>query len=451
MTASLHWAGFIQLTWIDHTSTENGFEIERKVGDGVWSLIKRTGPNATIHEDFTAPGEAITFGETYSYRVCAESWAQGRSEWSYATPLYVPPPPPPPEPPSRVTTEWIESTYVRLTWQDNATSEDGFQIERAGSAGGWIPIKKTGPNVTMFQDMYSGQPYLYRICAETRVGGDSQWAYSGPAVDARTIESPAALRSASSNITTQRPTIYNEALSDVFFVPVVSTMVASEPVSEAPLLDFDNQHQLGASFDEQDSSASLDRIEKEPAEIPEFPWTNPRNTYDVNDDSLVTPLDVLLIVNFISDHGEGAALPSTQAASARFLDVTGDHLCTPRDALLVINYIDRTNSGLPEGEAEDLRAWAGASVTLGDFVSPCPVAKPAKFESSGVSSSPESSGPACRHWNLPKADETGTEAISFSVKSQEPATVDCKVDLLEWDHALLAVLKDATCCDDTLV
>lgn len=78
--------------------------------------------------------------------------------------------------------------------------------------------------------------------------------------------------------------------------------------------------------------------------------TNLTNPFDVNDDGIVSPIDALILINFInksgcrlvsnaSCNGEGA---SDDGGSRRFyMDVDGDHFLSPLDVLLVINELNK--------------------------------------------------------------------------------------------------------------
>jgi hypothetical protein len=79
-------------------------------------------------------------------------------------------------------------------------------------------------------------------------------------------------------------------------------------------------------------------------------WQNPRNAQDVNDDDDVTPLDVLILINYINSHPRSTALPAAPAAPPPYYDVSDDGQVTPRDVLLVINYINAHPLGAGEGE-----------------------------------------------------------------------------------------------------
>ena len=65
-------------------------------------------------------------------------------------------------------------------------------------------------------------------------------------------------------------------------------------------------------------------------------------TLDVSDDSDITPLDALLIINWLNE--QSGEIPDT---APPFCDVSGDGDISPFDALMVINFL---NSGEGEGE-----------------------------------------------------------------------------------------------------
>ena len=68
-------------------------------------------------------------------------------------------PPPPSNPPLLISS-------LNLTWQDNSTNEDGFQIERKiGTDGLYIPIASVAANYNFYLDtvLVSGTTYCYRV------------------------------------------------------------------------------------------------------------------------------------------------------------------------------------------------------------------------------------------------------------------------------------------------
>jgi hypothetical protein len=69
--------------------------------------------------------------------------------------------------------------------------------------------------------------------------------------------------------------------------------------------------------------------------------TNPRNAMDVNDDTSISPLDALLVINELN--GSTLAARAEGESSALYLDVSADGSVSPLDALLVINELNRIN------------------------------------------------------------------------------------------------------------
>lgn len=89
-------------------------------------------------------------------------------------------------------------------------------------------------------------------------------------------------------------------------------------------------------------------------------WHNAANPYDVNDDGIVSPLDVLLIVNDINANG-ARDLRNSNTPSPPYIDVTGENLVSALDVLQVVNYINSHRSGSSEGEDSQAARTAAAS------------------------------------------------------------------------------------------
>lgn len=78
-----------------------------------------------------------------------------------------------------------------------------------------------------------------------------------------------------------------------------------------------------------------------------FPWQNPANNMDVNNDGLVVPLDVLILINHLNEFGPHE-LTATTSSPPPFLDVNGDNTIAPIDVLIVINRLN--DAATAEGE-----------------------------------------------------------------------------------------------------
>jgi hypothetical protein len=75
-----------------------------------------------------------------------------------------------------------------------------------------------------------------------------------------------------------------------------------------------------------------------------------RSPLDVNDDGSISPLDALIVINYLNNGGSSQA---PQALSGGpYMDVNADTFISPLDALLVINHLNNPGGGVGEGEAE---------------------------------------------------------------------------------------------------
>ncbi len=101
----------------------------------------------------------------------------------------------------------------------------------------------------------------------------------------------------------------------------------------------------------------------------ESPWQNRANPVDVNSDRFVTPLDALLVINWLNAHGASSLNEPDQTASTR-IDVSGDGLVTPLDALRVLNHLNARLSGDGEGEMSEPARY----LTWADSDAPSPTA-----------------------------------------------------------------------------
>jgi uncharacterized repeat protein (TIGR01451 family) len=85
-----------------------------------------------------------------------------------------------------------------------------------------------------------------------------------------------------------------------------------------------------------------------------FPWQNVKNELDVNNDSFITPNDVLQIFNELNSpvfSASNGQLPVPPPPGPHpFFDVSGDNFVVPNDAIRVINHLNSNPSG--EGESD---------------------------------------------------------------------------------------------------
>ncbi|MCA9121209.1 MAG: DUF11 domain-containing protein [Planctomycetaceae bacterium] len=90
---------------------------------------------------------------------------------------------------------------------------------------------------------------------------------------------------------------------------------------------------------------------------PFWAWQNQLNRLDVNGDSKVSPIDVLIIINELNNPTvilAGGLLPTPGAAGITFhYDVSGDDILAPIDALQVINFLNKDALAEAESPASD--------------------------------------------------------------------------------------------------
>jgi hypothetical protein len=109
-------------------------------------------------------------------------------------------------------------------------------------------------------------------------------------------------------------------------------------------------------------------------------YQNPRNQFDVSNDTFVSPIDVLQIINYLNRNPGtiSTQLPiNPSTAVPPYVDVNGDSFVTPLDVLLVINEINLRSApraaGGGEGEGSSISAgdsWVASSSVIAASVAP---------------------------------------------------------------------------------
>jgi len=76
-------------------------------------------------------------------------------------------------------------------------------------------------------------------------------------------------------------------------------------------------------------------------------WTNPDNIFDVDNDTLVFPLDALILINYLNSIGISQLPPTKGIGELNWLDVSGNGWVEPLDVLLIINLLnERARTGV---------------------------------------------------------------------------------------------------------
>lgn len=153
----------ISMQWTDRATGEDGYRIERKIGNGSYSIIATLPANSISYNDDT-----VTDGLSYSYRVRAyNNIAESNysNEVNVITPIMAP---------SNLNAS-AGVTEINLSWTDNSSSEEGFKIERKASDGVFVSIATVAPNTTTFTDtgLQQSTSYTYRVKAFNSIAGES--------------------------------------------------------------------------------------------------------------------------------------------------------------------------------------------------------------------------------------------------------------------------------------
>ena len=146
--------------------------------------------------------------------------------------------------------------------------------------------------------------------------------------------------------------------TDKLGLTAIVTIMANTTSSSFDLLTIDNLYADGPNWVEVTAESARWKLATKSIEIvdngipppvsdPSSPWQNPRDNKDVNGDSFVTPIDVLILINQLNRFGSGRL--GNRRPGFDFIDVDGDGYESPLDPLLIINWLN-SHSGQGEGE-----------------------------------------------------------------------------------------------------
>ncbi len=157
----------IGLKWVDNSTNETGFYIERSAdGKTGWTRVGTVGAGITTFTD-----KNLNAGTIYYYRVQAYSGA-GLSAYSNvldaatkAGQL--------PAAPTQLAATGSTQTTISIKWVDNSTNETGFYIERsADGKTGWTRVGTVGAGIATFTNsaLKANTVYYYRVQAYNSAG-----------------------------------------------------------------------------------------------------------------------------------------------------------------------------------------------------------------------------------------------------------------------------------------
>ncbi|MDX1961978.1 MAG: lamin tail domain-containing protein [Pirellulales bacterium] len=162
----------ISLNWLDLSTNETLFKLQRSVDNINFVHLVNVAPNNTTFED-----TGLTTGTTYYYRLATEN-ASGVS--TYTATASATPDLPPLITPSGLQAVIQSPAQIFLSWIDNNTTETGYLVERSTDGVNFNPLVTLPANSTSHLDgqLQSFVTYTYRVRA---VRNASQSSPSGAA------------------------------------------------------------------------------------------------------------------------------------------------------------------------------------------------------------------------------------------------------------------------------
>jgi hypothetical protein len=168
----------VTLNWLDSSSNETSFRIERQV-NGAFQEVLTTAANVTSAR---VPGLAAS--TAYAFRVRAAN-DSGFSGYSNTATVTTPAPyPTAPAAPTALSAQGVSPGTIQLNWTDNSGNETSFRIEKL-NGGTYQEVLVVGANVTTAQvgGLNPGTSYSFRVRSANAVG------YSGYS-NVATVSSP---------------------------------------------------------------------------------------------------------------------------------------------------------------------------------------------------------------------------------------------------------------------
>jgi parallel beta-helix repeat protein len=164
LTATGVSANQIDLAWVDNSTDETAFEIERSLDAVEWSHHVTVDMNITAYTDTDLSNNTIYY---YQVRAVNDAGHSPYTNVAVATTAGLP------LAPSNLSAQAVSSTEIHLTWQDNSNDEDGFNIERSpDGVSDWTLITIVDANTTEFSDssLEPNTTYYYQVTAFNTVG-----------------------------------------------------------------------------------------------------------------------------------------------------------------------------------------------------------------------------------------------------------------------------------------
>lgn len=171
-TASKQSETQVNLTWIDDSSIESDWVVERKSGaNGAFAELARFPSTGEVAVSYADTGVSAVEGTRHTYRAKAAN-ANGDStptaEVNISTTLTAP---------SGLVATVTGETTASLVWVDNSQRETSYRLERAAGVGGFGQVASLSAGTTQYEDsgLTKDIEYRYRVRAHNDDTGYSSY------------------------------------------------------------------------------------------------------------------------------------------------------------------------------------------------------------------------------------------------------------------------------------
>ncbi len=173
LSATTQSSSSIALSWIDNANNEQNYQVERSTSSGSgFSVIATLGVNSSSYTD-----NGLNASTTYYYRVQASSSATSSAYSNTANAATAAGAGTAPNAPTGLALQSRTSSSISLSWIDNASNEDNFELQRSLSAGtGFATIATLPANTSSYTDngLSANTAYFYRV-RSTNTNGASAY------------------------------------------------------------------------------------------------------------------------------------------------------------------------------------------------------------------------------------------------------------------------------------
>jgi hypothetical protein len=155
----------VALAWNDNSSAETNFLLEHRLTSGEWTQIATINANTTSYTDTNA-----SCGENNEYRIrvynsSSNAYSEYSSTLSVMTLSCVV------AAPTNLVKTGMGLGTITIAWQDNATDENAYSVERSVNGTSWAQIATLNANITSYTNssLNCSANYQYRVRAKRNI------------------------------------------------------------------------------------------------------------------------------------------------------------------------------------------------------------------------------------------------------------------------------------------